>query len=145
MPARIALKRTKPEDMTLVLVPQIDANGELSVPVALVDKYAVTVGIHSAELIDPLVNNGFVTLENGILKTTVTFREGQLTLNGKRFDPPYSYSFLVNAGRRKVRVSPRLPCFSAWLYTPLHYRHVPLAVVNSANPEDIRVDINSDC
>jgi uncharacterized protein YdgA (DUF945 family) len=91
--ARVAFKGVKPEDIAnpfgfpLGLIPRIDANGELSVPVALVDKYAEIVGIHSAILIDPLVNNGFITLENGILKTTATFRETQLKLNGKLFDP----------------------------------------------------------
>ncbi|MDR3087850.1 MAG: YdgA family protein [Azoarcus sp.] len=79
------LKDAKPEDIEnpVSMLSKIEANGELSVPIALVEKYAKAEGM---QLVAPFVKSGFITQENGVLKTTAAFRAMQLTFNGKAFN-----------------------------------------------------------
>lgn len=100
--ARARLNEMKPEDLgnPALLIGKLQASAELSFPEALVGEFA---GDGKA---DPEQNNdegapgdaarrqaadlaaqGYITLENGTIRSKVAFGNGQLTVNGKPLNP----------------------------------------------------------
>jgi uncharacterized protein YdgA (DUF945 family) len=44
-------------------------------------------GANARTQLQPMIDQGYITLSNGALRTQILFREGQATLNGKPFNP----------------------------------------------------------
>ncbi len=97
--ARVKLTGVKPEDLSmgLGLLTKLDATADLKLPEALLadlgganaqspqDKQMVR-QMFSAQ-VDGLAQQGYVTRTNGILEFKLALSAGQLTINGKPFDP----------------------------------------------------------
>jgi len=86
--ARVTVEGFKQSDIadTDRWLKKIDISGEISLPLEFANKSGKSPE-QAAQRIDGLVKNGYIVLENGILKTKAVFRNGQLTLNDKPFDP----------------------------------------------------------
>jgi uncharacterized protein YdgA (DUF945 family) len=97
--ARIKLPNATSEDLSrpLLLLGKVDATAELKLPAALLAELG-GVKAQSAERIqtqqqmiaaqiDALAAQGYLTNTNGLLETTLAFKSGQLSANGKPFDP----------------------------------------------------------
>ncbi|GHU32516.1 hypothetical protein AGMMS50256_22740 [Betaproteobacteria bacterium] len=94
--ASIQLVDTRAEDFASpwMLIGKIDATAELALPTSLITMLA---GSHSGnaqkrkqnaeQTIAGLVEQGFATIDNGIFKSRITFKEGQLQVNDKPFNP----------------------------------------------------------
>ncbi|MDR3214211.1 MAG: YdgA family protein [Azoarcus sp.] len=67
-------------------LPKIDASGEIAAPLALLESLDDAQKMR----IEDMRAQGYLTEENGIVKATTEFREGQLTVNGKAFDTSLS-------------------------------------------------------
>jgi uncharacterized protein YdgA (DUF945 family) len=92
---RFRLDDGKPEDFNsmLRLIGKIDTSAELSLPEKSIDMLLSNPGkgddfaTAAGEILDRLVQQDYVTNDNGILHTRVVFRNGQLQLNDKPFNP----------------------------------------------------------
>ncbi len=96
--ASIKLNDPKPDDFSnpLMLLAKLDAGAAIALPTALVD---TLIGIGKSEEETPLAQQsaantleqfkqqGYITVENNQLKSSVTFKNGQLQVNGKPFNP----------------------------------------------------------
>ncbi|ANQ86928.1 hypothetical protein dqs_3911 [Azoarcus olearius] len=89
--ARIKLAGIQPEEFSnvMALIGKIDASGEAVVPVALLLQWQDTPS--EAERFNrqlaAVAAQGYVSQEGGLLKSSVAFRQGQLSVNGKPFNP----------------------------------------------------------
>jgi len=100
--ARASLKDMKPEDMgnPVMLIGKLQASAELSFPEALVGEFAGDSKADPEKVSDEgapgdaarqqaadLAAQGYITRENGTIRSKVAFGNGQLTVNGKPFNP----------------------------------------------------------
>ena len=95
--ASISLNDPKPDDFSnpLMLVAKLDASAAIAVPTALVDSLlgsgeseeAPLAQPGAASTLDQFKQQGYITVENNLLKTNATFKNGQLQVNGKPFNP----------------------------------------------------------
>ncbi len=97
--ARVKLNGAKPEELAqpMALIGKIDAAAELKLPAALLadigsakaespEEKQMQQQMFAAQL-DALSAQGYVTHTNGMLESKLVFQNGQLTINGKPFDP----------------------------------------------------------
>ena len=96
--ASIKLADPKPDDFAnpLMLLAKLDASAAITVPTALVDSLlgsgnseeeAPLAQQSAANTLEQFKQQGYVTDENNQLKSSVTFKSGQLQVNGKPFNP----------------------------------------------------------
>lgn len=95
--ASIKLADPKPDDFSnpLMLLAKLDASAAITVPTALVDSLLGSGNSEEAPLalqstantLEQFKQQGYVTVENDLLKSSVTFKSGQLQVNGKPFNP----------------------------------------------------------
>jgi len=96
--ANIKLADPKPDDFSnpLMLLAKLDASAAIMVPTALVDSLlgggnseeeAPLAQQRAANTLEQFKQQGYITLENNLLKSSVTFKGGQLQVNGKPFNP----------------------------------------------------------
>ncbi len=96
--ASVKLTDPKPDDFSnpLMLLAKLDAGAAIALPAALVDSLAgagkseeeAQWARQSAEnTLEQFKQQGYVTVENNQLKSSVTFKNGQLQVNGKPFNP----------------------------------------------------------
>ncbi|QDF99179.1 hypothetical protein CJ010_22875 [Azoarcus sp. DD4] len=93
--ARIKLADIKPEDYSnaFALIGKVDASGEAALPLGLLTAWQGDgeVGARKAarfnQQLAGLTAQGYVTQEAGLVKSALVFRQGQLTINGKPFNP----------------------------------------------------------
>ncbi|MFA7522035.1 MAG: DUF945 family protein [Halothiobacillaceae bacterium] len=71
--------------MWMAMIGALVLEGSLQMPVALLEKQAAVQGRPGQiqELLAPLIEQGWVEIEDDVLKTSVDFRQGSLKLNGK--------------------------------------------------------------
>jgi len=83
--ARVTIKDFKPTDIakTAQWLKKLDANAEVAAPVELV----VEAGGDADTLAD-LAKQGYITQENGVVKSKATLSNGELNINGKPFPLP---------------------------------------------------------
>ena len=96
--ASVKLTDPKPDDFSnpLMLLAKLDAGAAVVLPTALVD---TLIGIGKSEeevpfaqqsaanTLEQFKQQGYITVENNLLKSSVTFKNGQLQVNGKPFNP----------------------------------------------------------
>ena len=96
--ASIKLADPKPDDFSnpLMLLAKLDASAAMALPTSLVDtllgsgdskEEAPLAQQNAANTLERFKQQGYVTVENNLLKTSVTFKNGQLQVNGKPFNP----------------------------------------------------------
>lgn len=97
--ASVRLKDPTPEDLKqpLRLLGKLDASADLKVPEALLAEFGASKATDADEKqmlqqqftaqAEALAAEGFVTRNNGLLESKLVFQNGQLTINGKPFDP----------------------------------------------------------
>jgi uncharacterized protein YdgA (DUF945 family) len=96
--ASIKLADPKPDDFSnpLMLLAKLDAGANIALPTTLIDSLIgngrseeeAQWARQSAErTLEQFKQQGYVTVENNLLKTSVTFKNGQLQVNGKPFNP----------------------------------------------------------
>ena len=44
-------------------------------------------GANAVKQLQPMIDQGYITRSNGAMRTQILFREGQVTFNGKPFNP----------------------------------------------------------
>ncbi len=84
LPAGMAEGEPNPM-MWMAMLSALVIEGDLQVPLALLEKSAVAGGQPAAvveEQLAPLVAQGWLAIEDGVVTTTVDFRQGNLELNG---------------------------------------------------------------
>lgn len=95
----VKLKDAKPEDFSnpLMLLAKLDAGADLSLPEALLAEMGAAKAqteeekqmqqqMFAAQL-ESFAGQGYVTRAGGLLKSKIVFSNGQLTVNGKPFNP----------------------------------------------------------
>lgn len=96
--ASIKLADPKPDDFSnpLMLLAKLDASAAITVPTTLVDsllgggnsEQEAPLALQStANTLEQFKQQGYITAENNLLKSSVTFKSGQLQVNGKPFNP----------------------------------------------------------
>lgn len=96
--ASIKLADPKPDDFSnpLMLLAKLDAGATIALPTALVDSLigagkseeeAQWARQSAAKTLEQFKQQGYITVENNLLKSSVTFKGGQLQVNGKPFNP----------------------------------------------------------
>jgi len=96
--ASIKLADPKPDDFSnpLMLLAKLDASAAIALPTTLVDsllgsgnsdREAPLALQSAANTLEQFKQQGYVTAENNLLKSSVTFKSGQLQVNGKPFNP----------------------------------------------------------
>ncbi len=88
--ARVMLDGFAPEDMgnPLLLVGKLNLQADLSLPQSLVlALMGKSGGAASAQNVEAFVARGFMTRQGSLLSSRVSFRQGQLTLNGQALGP----------------------------------------------------------
>lgn len=93
--ARVKLAGIQPDDFSnaFALIGKIDASGEAALPRALLTEWVGDGDETSPESmrvtaqLDALAAQGLLNLDAGMVKSTLVFRQGQLTINGKPFNP----------------------------------------------------------
>jgi uncharacterized protein YdgA (DUF945 family) len=88
--AKLMLDGFSPEDMgnPLLLVGKLNLQADLSLPQPLVQALmGKSGGEASAKNVEAAIARGFMTRQGGMLSSRVSFRQGQLTLNGKQIGP----------------------------------------------------------
>jgi uncharacterized protein YdgA (DUF945 family) len=70
--------------MWMAMLSAVVVEGSLEMPLALLEKQAVAQGRAGQveEQLAPLVAQGWIAVEDDVVKTTVDFRQGNLKLNG---------------------------------------------------------------
>ncbi|MFO7807755.1 DUF945 family protein [Guyparkeria sp.] len=84
LPAGVSKGESNPM-MWMAMLSALVIEGRLEVPLALVEKSVAARGQHVGlveEQLAPLVAQGWVSVEDGVVTTTVDFRQGNLQLNG---------------------------------------------------------------
>lgn len=100
MSASAKLNDVKPEDVAnpFMLIGKLEASADLALPEGLLinasatkpdpeDEYAQRQGEMRQQQLTAYAEQGYVTREGGTVKSKVEFRNGQLTVNGKPFNP----------------------------------------------------------
>ncbi len=96
--ASIKLADPKPDDFSnpLMLLAKLDAGATIALPTALVDSLigagkseeeALWARKSAEKTLEQFKQQGYITVENNLLKSSVTFKSGQLQVNGKPFNP----------------------------------------------------------
>lgn len=91
--ARIKLADIKPEDFSnaFALIGKVDASGEAALPFGLLAAWQGGDDARKAARFEQqlagLTAQGYVTREGGVVKSALVFRQGQLTINGRPFNP----------------------------------------------------------
>lgn len=96
--ASIKLTDPKPDDFSnpLMLLAKLDAGAAIALPTALVDTLlgsgnseneAPLAQQNAANALEQFKQQGYITVDNNLLKTSATFKNGQLQVNGKPFNP----------------------------------------------------------
>lgn len=98
--ARAKLNDVKPEDVAtpFMLIGKLEASADLTLPEGLLinasaakpdpaDEYAQMQGEMRQQQLTAYAEQGYVTREGGTVKSRIEFRNGQLTVNGKPFNP----------------------------------------------------------
>lgn len=96
--ASVKLNDPKPDDFSnpLMLLAKLDAGAAITLPTALVDTLAGAgkseeeaqwASENASSTLEQFKQQGYITVENNLLKTSATFKNGQLQVNGKPFNP----------------------------------------------------------
>lgn len=89
--ARIKLDGIKPDEFSnaFALIGKIDASGEASLPLALLLDWqgSPAQAARFQQQLAAMTTQGYVSQEGGLVKSAVVFRQGQLSVNGKPFNP----------------------------------------------------------
>ena len=96
--ASVKLNDPKPDDFSnpLMLLAKLDAGAAITLPTALVDTLAGAgkseeeaqwASENASSTLEQFKQKGYITVENNLLKTSATFKNGQLQVNGKPFNP----------------------------------------------------------
>jgi uncharacterized protein YdgA (DUF945 family) len=97
--AHVRLKDAKPEDLSnpLMMIAKLEAGADLALPEALLAEAGAAKAQSEEEKqvqrqmfaaqIEAFAGQGYVTRAGGLLKSKIEFKNGQLTVNGKPFDP----------------------------------------------------------
>ncbi len=95
----VKLKDAKPEDLAnpMMMLAKLDAGADLELPEAMLAEMGAAKAQSEEEKqmqrqmfaaqLEGLTGEGYVTREGGLLKAKVAFTNGQLTVNGKPFNP----------------------------------------------------------
>ncbi len=123
MGAHVKLKDVKPEDLSagLALLAKLDVTADMKLPEALLAELGgakaqtpedrqMAQQMFLAQ-VDAMAQQGYVTRTNGILESKLAFAAGQLTINGKPFDPSAlaGGAGTVQAAPAEAEVEPELP------------------------------------
>lgn len=95
MAARFKFADIKPEDFSnaFALIGKLDASAEAALPLGLLATWQAGDGSNARKTaqfehqLAGLTAQGYVTQEGGMVKSALLFRQGQLTINGKPFNP----------------------------------------------------------
>lgn len=89
--ARIKLDGIKPEEFSnaFALIGKIDAGAEASLPLALLVDWqdSPAKAARFQQQLASMTAQGYVSQEGGLVKSALVFRQGQLSVNGKPFNP----------------------------------------------------------
>jgi uncharacterized protein YdgA (DUF945 family) len=68
------------------LLSKLDARLDLAIDEAFLSSLPGA-GANSVKQLQPMIDQGYITRSNGAMRTQILFREGQVTFNGKLFNP----------------------------------------------------------